>query len=168
MVSHQKQVTYSGEVFKAQISLEHVWLRSNVRWSRWLSVGRRLDSTILTFVESVHRSDRRLRRWGCAGGVGIGGWCSTSVIRSGSFLLSGTLLSMSTFLQENPFNAIEYTFFESFASGFFFGFALLLVTGVGGAGCCGDEGWVRPLVTAGAGAEGGGMARCCGVPIPPC
>jgi hypothetical protein len=41
---------------------------------------------------------------------------------------------MSTFLQKNPLNAIEYTFaFSDLVSPFFFGFALLVCDGVGGA-----------------------------------
>jgi hypothetical protein len=70
---------------------------------------------------------------------------------------------MSTFPQKYPLNAIEYTFaLESFDSFFFFGFALLVCDGVGGAAfCCGEDGCVRPLAAApAAGADGGGIARC--------
>ena len=72
---------------------------------------------------------------------------------------------MSTFLQSMLYILI---FTLGLVSFFPLGFVLLACDGVGGAafGCCGDDGCVRPFAVAlAAGAEGGGMARCCGVPI---
>ena len=137
-----------------------------------LTVRSRLHSTVLlVLLEAigVHRCNRSLRRRCWPIGWGVGGWCSTSVEIRGRSFLCGPLSSMSTFLQKNPVNAIEYTFaFSPFVSFFFFGFALLVCDGVGGAAvpCCGDDGWVRPLaVVFAAGADGGGIAPCRGVPI---
>ena len=70
---------------------------------------------------------------------------------------------MSTFLQKIHLTQ-KYTFaLESFDSvaAFFFGFALFVCEGVGGAGFCWGDEVARPLAAApAAGTDGGGILRC--------
>ncbi len=60
---------------------------------------------------------------------------------------------------------IWLTLFLAFLVSFFFGLALVDCCGVGGAALvvCGDAVWFLWLGFAAAGADGGGIDRCCGV-----
>lgn len=100
-------------------------------------------------------------------GVGVAG--SFSVAAAGVAPVVAVAFFWVRWNQRQHFYKIYFAIKITLALASFFplGLALLACDGVGGAAfCCGDGGCVRPFAAApAAGADGGGIARCCGVPI---